>query len=334
MKKYPKNFTEKIKNFLQLDFKIKFKKFLTLVGLKFFLYNSLFFIVKLINKNRSPFVRGILFDALKYKSKLEIVENKYKEKFIIFTNDNVISKEIFVSEEFDIKKVYKALDFLNKKSKISRLYDIGANIGVICIPAVKRGLVESANAVEPERKNFELLQMNVALNDLQNKIKIFDYALSDKDNEIIEMELAEDNSGDHRIKNKPQFNIHGEENRKTVKVNSKKFDSLFTNIDPKKDLVWIDTQGYEPIILSGSENLIKSKTPIVIEFWPYALKRAGHWEKMMHIFSKFDYFIDLSLSRTIPVEINEKNLLILKDGWDSEKKGDFSLYTDLILLKN
>jgi len=334
MKKYPKNFTEKIKNFLQLDFKIKFKKFLTLVGLKFFLYNSLFFIVKLINKNRSPFVRGILFDALKYKSKLEIVENKHKEKFIIFTNDNVISKEIFVSEEFDIKKVYKALDFLNKKSKISRLYDIGANIGVICIPAVKRGLVESANAVEPERKNFELLQMNVALNDLQNKIKIFDYALSDKDNEIIEMELAEDNSGDHRIKNKPQFNIHGEENRKTVKVNSKKFDSLFTNIDPKKDLVWIDTQGYEPIILSGSENLIKSKTPIVIEFWPYALKRAGHWEKMMHIFSKFDYFIDLSLSRTIPVEINEKNLLILKDGWDSEKKGDFSLYKDLILLKN
>ena len=334
MKKYPKNFTEKIKNFLQLDFKIKFKKFLTLVGLKFFLYNSLFFIVKLINKNRSPFVRGILFDALKYKSKLEIVENKHKEKFIIFTNDNVISKEIFVSEEFDIKKVYKALDFLNKKSKISRLYDIGANIGVICIPAVKRGLVESANAVEPERKNFELLQMNVALNDLQNKIKIFDYALSDKDNEIIEMELAEDNSGDHRIKNKPQFNIHGEENRKTVKVNSKKFDSLFANIDPKKDLVWIDTQGYEPIILSGSENLIKSKTPIVIEFWPYALKRAGHWEKMMHIFSKFDYFIDLSLSRTIPVEINEKNLLILKDGWDSEKKGDFSLYTDLILLKN
>ena len=176
--------------------------------------------------------------------------------------------------------------------------------------------------------------MNVALNDLQNKIKIFDYALSDKDNEIIEMELAEDNSGDHRIKNKPQFNIHGEENRKTVKVNSKKFDSLFTNIDPKKDLVWIDTQGYEPIILSGSENLIKSKTPIVIEFWPYALKRAGHWEKMMHIFSKFDYFIDLSLSSTTPVEINEKNLLILKDGWDSEKKGDFSLYTDLILLKN
>jgi len=54
----------------------------------------------------------------------------------------------------------------------------------------------------------------------------------------------------------------------------------------------------------------------------------------MHIFSKFDYFIDLSLPSTIPVEINEKNLLILKDGWDSEKKGDFSLYTDLILLKN
>ena len=99
-------------------------------------------------------------------------------------------------------------------------------------------------------------------------------------------------------------------------------------------MVWIDTQGYEPVILSGSDNLIKSKTPIVVEFWPYALKRAGHWDKMLKIFSKFDYFLDLSSSNIKPVEINEKNLSILKNGWDNEKKGNFSLYTDLILLKN
>ncbi len=334
MKKYSKNYFEILKKYLKLDFKIKIKKFLKFIGLKFFLYNILYFVIKVLNKNKSPFIKGIIFDALKYKSRLEIIENKYKERFIIFTNDNVISKEIFVSEEFDLKKFYKALNFLNNKNKISRLYDIGANIGVICIPAVKRGLVDSAQAVEPEKKNFELLKMNIALNNLQNKINIYDCALSNKDDETVEMELAEDNSGDHRIRNNPLFNIHGEENRKTIKVNSKRFDTLFTDIDPKKDLVWIDTQGYEPVILSGSDNLIKSKTPIVVEFWPYALKRSGNWEKMMQTFSKFDFYLDLSSHNTTPVEINEKNLSIFKDGWDSEKKGKFSLYTDLILLKN
>ncbi len=334
MKKYSSNFVEKIKNYLKLNFKIKIKKFLKYIGLKFLIYNILYLILKIFNKNKNPFIRGILFDTLKYKSELEIIENKHNEKFIIFTDDNVISKEIFISEEFDLKKFYKALDFLNKKSKISRLYDVGANIGVVCIPAVKRGLVELARAIEPEKKNFQLLQMNVALNNLQNQIEVFNYALSDKDNETLEMELAEDNSGDHRIKKNPVFNIHGEENRKTVKVNSKRFDTLFTDIDPKKDLIWIDTQGYEPVILSGSDNLVKSKTPIVVEFWPYALKRAGNWEKMLKTFLKFDYFLDLSSSNITPLETNEKNLLTLKYGWDSEKKGKYSLYTDLILLKN
>ena len=48
--------------------------------------------------------------------------------------------------------------WINSFDNKDTFLDIGANIGVICIPAVKRGLVESANAVEPERKNFELLQ--------------------------------------------------------------------------------------------------------------------------------------------------------------------------------
>lgn len=334
MKKYTKNFKKKFFIFLKLDFKIKIKKLLTLIGVKFFLYNILYYIFKFINKTENPFIKGVFFDTLRYKSKYTFVENKHEEKFIIFTHDKVISKEIFVSNEFDLKKIYIALDFLNKKNKISKLYDVGANIGTICIPTIKRGLIQNANAIEPERKNFELLKMNIVLNNLQEKIQTYNFALSDKDDEVIEMEISGDNSGDHRIKNKPKFNIHGEENRKTVKVNSKRFDTLFTDINPKKDLIWIDTQGYEPVILSGSENLIQSKTPIVVEFWPYALKRAGHWEQMIKTISKFDYYLDLSSTNVLPVEISEKNLSLLKNGWDIEKKGSFSLYTDLVLLKN
>ena len=66
--------------------------------------------------------------------------------------------------------------------------------------------------------------------------------------------------------------------KKIIQVKTKKFDTLFKNINSEKDLIWMDTQGHEADILMGAENLIISKTPIVIEFWPYALKRNNMWE--------------------------------------------------------
>ncbi len=334
MKNYQNNFLAKSKIFLKLSLKKKIKKIFTLLGIRFILYQTLFNFLKLIFKNKSPFVKGILFDVLKYNSNLSIVETKYNEKFIIFNNDNIISKEMFVTGEFDLKKLEKSLDFLNKNYNTNTLYDIGANIGVICIPAVKRGLIKNAYAVEPEKKNFNLLEMNVAINKLQDKINTYNCALSDQDDKKIEMELAEDNSGDHRIKNTINFNTHGEENRKTIQVETKKFDTLFKNINSKNDLIWMDTQGYEPIILSGAKNLISAKAPIVVEFWPYALKRIDAWEPMLKTIAQFDIYIDLSLENIEPQEINEKSLLDLKEGWGEEKKGSYSLYTDLMLLKN
>ena len=46
------------------------------------------------------------------------------------------------------------------------------------------------------------------------------------------MELASDNSGDHRIRlNKSDTNLYDEEKRKTEKVKTKKFDTLFQNLN-------------------------------------------------------------------------------------------------------
>ena len=147
------------------------------------------------------------------------------------------------------------------------------------------------------------------------------------------MELAKDNSGDHRIKNQIKFNIHNEENRKIVKVKTKKFDTLFNETKQNNDLIWIDTQGYEPIILQGAKKLIESKTSIVIEFWPYALKRANLWEKMFEVLKHFNFYVDLSNQELHLEKINEDSLKKLSEGWEQEKKGMYSLYTDILLLR-
>ena len=224
---------------------------------------------------------------------------------------------------------------MNKKNKIKKLYDIGANIGSICIPAVNRNLVEFAFAVEPAIKNFSLLRINIILNNLEDKIKSFNYALSEEDDQNLDMELAHDNSGDHRIRLKQsESNLYDEEKRKIEKVKSKKFDTLFQNLNSQSDLVWLDTQGFEPMILSGAQNLIKSKTPIVIEFWPYGLKRNNLWGQMRMMLEKFSHFSDLSEEQINLKTINKENLDELFSGWENEKINQHALFTDLLLINN
>ncbi len=331
MKKYLNQFT--FKNFWSLSVKNKIKFILSFTGLKKIIYNIIYFCLYPIFNNKSFFIRGLLFDLQKNYSKYIGLKNKNGERFIIFSNDNIISKDIFLRDEFDLIKLEKTLDFLNKKKKIENFFDIGANIGTICIPATKRQLVKSCKAVEPENRNFELLKTNITLNNLENKITPYNYALSNKNDQIVKMELAKNNSGDHRVKEEVKFNLRGEENRKLIDIKTKTFDSLFPNVNKENDLVWIDTQGHEAKILEGSKNVIKNKIPIVIEFWPYGLKRSGDWERIFQIIKNFKYYVDLSNSELQAHLINEKSLDDLKNGWDNEKKNKHSLFTDLILLQ-
>ena len=182
MKKYLEHHS--LKNFSQLSLKGKIKYILKVTGFKKIIYSIIYFFLYPFFRSKSPFIKGLLFDLQKNFAKYSGLENNYGELFNVFNNDNVISKGMLVSGEFDFKKLQMTINFLNKKNKnIKKLYDIGANLGVICIPAVNRGLVKKAYAVEPEDNNFKLLKLNIALNNLEEKITPYHYAMSNSDNQ-------------------------------------------------------------------------------------------------------------------------------------------------------
>ena len=327
-----KNYKEFHKNTTIIQ---KFKKALIFLGFKKLISKLISITLSIILKSKNSFLRSVVFDFSKNISDLIFYKNKYGEKFCLFTNDNIISKQIFISEEFDLGKFYKVINFLNISKKIENLYDIGANIGTICIPAVKRNLVKKAYAVEPVRKNFDLLKINIILNDLKDRVEPFNYALSSEDDKNLVIELAHGNSGDHRVRlENLESNLYNEKSRQLEKVKSKKFDSLFKNLNKDKDLVWMDTQGFEPMILDGAKNLIEKEVPIVIEFWPYGLKRNNLWDHMRKIIEKYKYYADLSYNEIILKKINQESLDDLFSNWDEEKKNKTALFTDLLLLHN
>lgn len=313
----------------------KIKSVLIFLGFKKLINKLISSILFVILKSKNSFIRGVVFDFSNQISDIIFYKNKHGERFALFTDDNIISKQIFISEEFDLEKFYKVINFLNTSKKIENLYDIGANIGTICIPAVKRNLVKKAFAVEPVRKNFDLLKVNVMLNDLKNRIDMYNYALGSEDDKNLDIELANDNSGDHRVRlTNLESNLYNEKGRQIEKVKSKKFDSLFKNLNKDKDLVWMDTQGFEPLILDGAKNLIDKEIPLVIEFWPYGLKRNNLWEHMRKIIERYKYYADLSYNELALKKINKDSLDDLFSNWDEEKKGKPALFTDLLLLHN
>ena len=310
----------------------KLKVILKFFGLKTTIYNIFYFFLKIFLKSKNTFINGIIFDIYSKKLKYIITENSYKEKFILITQDKVISKEIFVKGEFDIKKLKKTLEFLRPTHKIKKLYDIGANLGVTCIPAIKRKMILNAIAVEPVMQNYDVLKMNIILNKLEKKIMHYNCALSDRTDIDAKIEISKDNSGDNRVILDTNLdNLNQSSN--IQKIVTDKFDNLFKNINGNEDLIWIDTQGYEPKVLMGAENLIKSKAPIVIEFWPYELKRNGLWVPMFKILEKFDFFVDLSEKVLKKKKINSHSLNDLSSNWEKDKYKDSSLFTDFLLLK-
>jgi FkbM family methyltransferase len=221
------------------------------------------------------------------------------EKFLVFTWDKEISKNVYANGSYDFQKVIKAVDLLGHDFKLETIIDVGANIGTICIPAVTRGIARSAIAFEPHPDNYRILVSNIYLNNVHTKIQHFNIALGSEDNQILEFELSPLNSGDHRVRVNRDEGIYGESSRKVIRVRSEKLDSAVKTLDKNNTLVWMDTQGYEAFVLSGATRVLEAGVPIVLEFWPYGIHRANSYALLKKYILEYDHFFDLSEEKPI-----------------------------------
>ena len=144
-------------------------------------------------KNKIRRIRKIEFEY--FSKKYKLYDNKYF--FIIFGKDKFISRETYVNGPHDYHLFKTSRRLLNKKIKY--LIDVGANIGTFSIPPIKDGLLEKCIAIEPVKNIYNILNMNILLNEVDNKISTYDYVISDKVKENVSLSLNKDNYGDNRF---------------------------------------------------------------------------------------------------------------------------------------
>ncbi len=213
--------------------------------------------------------------------------------------------------------------------------EVGANIGTETVSLLVHHGIERVVAVEPDSENVRILRANLALNGVQDRVVIYEVALSDADGMVM-FEHSENNWGDHRVRVAGASGpaLHDEGLRITSEVPARRLDSLVDagEIDLDDiDLVWIDAQGHEGHILDGAERLAAAGIPVVTEYWPYGLRRAGALDRFHTLVTqRYTAIVDL---RQPEVALAAEHVTVLAARYAVDNGSDPTVpYTDLLLL--
>lgn len=209
-------------------------------------------------------LKNILFHPFNYDRKLESVLHFLRWQIISKIWDNYLIYNLTENTRIIVKKgltgvtgniytgLYEFEDMLFSLHLMREddiFYDIGANVGVysVLISGEKRS---NSYSFEPTPDIFSILSLNIKLNNLENKVKLFNCALGNENTKInfrlnklgVTNHISEDlNSGLEEL----------------IEVDLKRIDDL--NIK-SPNLIKIDVEGFEFEVLKGANSIFKSNS--------------------------------------------------------------------------
>ena len=164
--------------------------------------------------------------------------------------------------------------FLKKQKDASIFLDIGANLGIFTLVALKNSNIKKIYSFEPQSVPFKFLKENVVRNNGYEKCTTLNYGVSHKTKKSF---LKIDNSD--LGKSKLKFTSEGDTMDKSqfspetifedIEIIGNKELSSLLNLDISKKIgVKIDTEGHELFVLKG-------------------LKNTNFWENICWVFMEF-----------------------------------------------
>ncbi len=248
---------------------------------------------------------------------------------VVSTRDATIGRSLYASGDWDplmAGVVYDALNAYGQPYRGRTFLEVGANIGVYCLPAVAEFGFADAVAYEPDPKSFDLLRRNIDGNDLSLRVAAFNAALSAAPT-VLTLRLGGTNAGDNRI---VAPGAADSTTGATIRVPAYTFDDEVAAGNIPLDslgLAWIDVQGHELDVLKGARSLLEAGVPLVIEFATAMGDREDLGELADVLADSYEVMVDLgwcALTNRLRFQPSWAVRLLAADGRDVE--------TDLLLL--
>ena len=165
---------------------------------------------------------------------------------------------------FDVAEI----QLIKRVSKTNQIcfVDCGSNFGFYSLFVMSLSPNNRVISIEASAKTNQEFKENLLLNNFKN-IKNINLAVSDKDNDIVELKESEKDWESSIIE--LDYNVKNSSKVKTIKI-----DTILSkeNLDGKKLIFKIDVEGSDLNVLAGAEKSIKLFKPlIIIEFSKYIL---------------------------------------------------------------
>ncbi len=219
-------------------------------------FHILYFILKILDviSNRNVVLRFKDFLEKKNYTK-KIISNK---TIIFFTPNDLIKwrvDTIFIKEPETIK-------WIDNFEKKSIFWDIGSNIGLYSIYAAVKKKEIKIFSFEPSTSNLRTLSRNISINNLQKKINIMPFALSNIKNKLLLLRESGFIEGGALNAFGVNYNYSGKKFFFDNSYNT--FGTSLDNLVKQKILdipnyIKIDVDGIEELILIGAKNVLSDK---------------------------------------------------------------------------
>ncbi len=246
-----------------------------------------------------------------------IITNSENGLFAVDPEDLEVGQKLR-SGGFGIEEVERLKKFINKKSKV---LIVGTHIGSLAIPLSKH--CKEITAIEANPNTFELLEINLQLNNAEN-ITPHNIFANDT-HEKVEFLLNTVNSGGSKRKPKKSNFLYDYDNPEIIELESHRLDDYLPKHD--YDLILLDIEGSEYFAMKGMNDILSKCQTLVVEFLPHHLKNVADIDVETFLSVLPDHFTKFEL----PDNKQEHNIsevkTVLQKMYDSNIGEDGIIFT-------
>lgn len=166
-------------------------------------------------------------------------------------------------ERMDVNYLFKTLRKLTREGKKVLFLDIGGDLGTYSVAIARKFPKVDILCFEPVPESCGFIRENLKMNGVTKRVRLYPYALSDRDNHVFSIRLNENMPGSSSTVSK---NWKTAEKFRDIRVKTKKLDTLIGKQVSKYDTVIfkIDVEGMEQKVLLGSRKTLASGKEIVL----------------------------------------------------------------------
>lgn len=213
--------------------------------------------------------------ALVYRQKKLRLLERFGMRLLL-DNRNWIDSLLTNRRLYETRQLQQILQFISER-QASHFFDIGANFGLYSIYLAQHAAgLKHIHAFEPDRRNHHHLCGNLFCNQLESRIHVHSFGLSDQAGEVAFITAPASSTGTSHVATPAEKAAAAP----LISIPVKTLDECFPELRGASLVLKIDVEGHEQAVLQGArQTLANNRCLIQMEVWPESQSVMLAWVK-------------------------------------------------------